>query len=126
MKDSNLMLAAMATSLYCAGAFGATGDGEVRGRQLYESHCLACHSLDANRVGPAHRGVFGRKAGAVAGYDYSDALRRSRIVWSEKSLDLWLTNPERLISGQKMGYSVSDAGDRRDLIAYLRSLSEQR
>jgi cytochrome c len=39
-----------------------------RGRELYESRCGGCHSLDANRVGPAHRGVYGRKAGAAPGF----------------------------------------------------------
>ena len=53
----------------------AEGDAE-RGEDLYERRCFACHSLDANRVGPAHRGVFGRKAGTVPVYNYYPALKR--------------------------------------------------
>lgn len=95
----------------------------TRGRELYESRCIGCHSVDQNRVGPAHQGVFGRKAGLASDYDYSAAVRRSKIVWSEMTLQMWLSNPEKLIPGQKMGYSVPDKQDRNDLIGYLRSVS---
>ena len=100
----------------------AAGDAG-RGQELYESRCVACHSVEESRVGPAHRGVFGRRAGRVAGYDYSDALRASKLVWNERTLDAWLTSPESTIPGQKMGYQVTDAIDRADLIAYLRKVS---
>ena len=90
-----------------------------RGKELYESRCAGCHSLDQDRIGPHHRGVIGRKAGAVEGFEYSPALRASRIVWSARTLDAWLANPERLIPGQRMNYSVPDAVDRAALIVYL-------
>ena len=54
----------------------AEGDA-ARGKVVYEDRCGGCHALDANRVGPAHRGVYGRKAGGAPGYDYSLALSRS-------------------------------------------------
>jgi cytochrome c len=95
----------------------------ARGKTLYESRCIACHSLDANRVGPAHRGVFGRKAGAARDYDYSPALKASSVVWDTRSLERWLADPERLIPGQRMGYAVPDAADRADLVEYLRAES---
>lgn len=95
----------------------------ARGKMLYESRCIACHSVDDNRVGPAHKGVFGRKVGSAKDYDYSDALRQSTTVWNERTLDAWLTNPEVAIPGQKMGFSVIEAPDRMDLIAFLRSVS---
>jgi cytochrome c len=84
----------------------------LRGEQLYQSRCAACHSLDANRIGPMHRGVYGRKVGSVPGFDYSPAVRKSKLQWSEKTLDQWLTDPEGLIVGQKMGYRVAEAADR--------------
>lgn len=104
----------------CASA-RAAGDAQI-GQQLYESRCIACHSEDAHRVGPAHRGVFGRQAGKAPGYDYSPALSGATLVWDAQTLDHWLANPERLLPGQRMGYSVPDAADRSHLIAYLRSL----
>lgn len=94
-----------------------------RGRSLYESRCFACHSVDANRIGPLHQGVFGRRAGGVAGYDYSPALRNARIVWDEANLERWLADPEKLIPGQRMGYRVEEAADRADIVAYLRQVS---
>jgi cytochrome c len=93
----------------------------ARGRELYESRCGACHSVDANRVGPAHHGVVGRKAGCVAGYDYSPALKASAMVWTQQTLERWLSDPEKTIPGQKMNYSVPDEQDRLDIIAYLTS-----
>jgi cytochrome c len=104
----------------CASVCAAQTAGDpIRGRQLYESRCIACHSIDASRVGPAHKGVVGRKAGSVAGYDYSPAVKKSGVVWTAMMLDRWLTDPEKTIPGQKMGYSVPDAKDRADLIAWL-------
>ncbi len=94
----------------------------VRGKMLYESRCVGCHSVDQNRVGPMHRGVVGRKAGSVKDYDYSPALKASKIVWDVALLQKWLTNPEALIPGQRMGYSVEEAKDRLDLAEYLVTL----
>ena len=108
--------AALLTLAVCASAQAADAE---RGKTLYESRCIACHSVDHDRIGPRHRGLLGRKAGAVAGFDYSPALRTSKIVWNAKTLDAWLANPERLIPGQRMNYSVPEAVDRADLILYL-------
>jgi cytochrome c len=101
----------------CANAQAADS---TRGKALYESRCAGCHSLDHDRIGPRHAGLFGRKAGSVAEFDYSPALRGSRIVWDAKTLDAWLADPERLIPGQRMNYSVPGPADRAALIAYLK------
>ena len=122
MKPSTLL--GVAWVLLTAPASVATAGDAARGQGLYESRCGACHSVDAHRVGPAHQGVFGRKAGSAADYLYSAALAASEILWTETTLDAWLADPEGLIPGQKMGYSVAGAQERADLIAYLRSLSE--
>jgi len=100
----------------------AAGDA-AHGKELYESRCIACHSVDQNRVGPAHKGVFGRRAGMAPGYEYSQALKSSKVVWSEKTLNAWLNSPEKTIPGNKMPFSVSEASDRADLIAYLKQIS---
>ena len=101
--------------------WSAAGDSNPeRGAELYESRCTACHSLDANRIGPKHRGVFGGRAGSVDGYRYSKAVAASDIRWNEGTLDRWLTNPESLIPGQRMGFRVPSARDRADIIAFLK------
>lgn len=90
-----------------------------QGEMLYEG-CQDCHSLDKNDVGPRHRGVYGRKAGSVPDYEYSDALRSSGIVWDEATLDKWLTNPQAFVPGAKMFYHLANPQDRADVIAFLR------
>ena len=95
----------------------------VRGEKLYQARCAGCHSLDANRIGPRHRGVYGRVAGSLDDFDYSKALRTSELSWNDETLDSWLTNPEGLIPGQRMGFRLSDETARADVIAYLRQES---
>ena len=96
----------------------AAGDA-AHGAKVYQD-CTICHSLDKNEIGPMHRDVFGRKAGTVAGYDYSAALKASNIVWNDTTLDKWLTDPQALVPGTKMTFSVDDAQDRADVIAFLK------
>jgi cytochrome c len=114
-----ILVAALFLSTAASNLVHAAGDA-TRGEQLYESRCMACHSLDANRVGPMHRGVYGRKAGSVPDFAYSVALTSSPIVWSDTTLNRWLTDPEALIPGQRMNIRVLSADDRADLIAFLR------
>jgi cytochrome c len=101
-----------------AWAGGLAGDPD-RGEKLYEA-CQDCHSLDKNDVGPRHRGVFGRKAGSLPDYRYSDALKSSTFVWNEDTLDKWLTDPQTFVPGVKMFFHLDSAQDRADVIAYLR------
>ena len=107
----------LTAALLMCGAVRAEGDAE-RGEQIYHS-CQDCHSFDENEVGPLHRGVVGRKAGVVPGYNYSAALRNSHIVWSQETLDQWLTNPSKLVPGTKMFFRLVKPEDRADVIKYL-------
>jgi cytochrome c len=102
-----------------ANAQTSAGDA-ARGASVYEQRCSGCHSLDANRVGPAHRGVHGRRAGTAPNFAYSDAVRRAGIVWNDATLDRWLTNPQGLIQGQRMNFRIADPRERADVIAYLK------
>jgi cytochrome c len=94
--------------------------GDAAHRATVYRQCMICHSLDKNGIGPSHRNVFGRTAGSVANYSYSAALKASNIVWSETTLDQWLTNPQALVPGTKMMFSVDNAQDRADVIAFLK------
>jgi cytochrome c len=113
-----LVLAALCALAGSASAAGLSGD-PARGEHLYEA-CTDCHSLDQNDVGPRHRGVFGRKAGSLPDYSYSDALKSSNIIWNEETLDKWLTDPQAFVPGVKMFFHLENAQDRADVIAYLR------
>jgi cytochrome c len=99
-----------------------TAPDPAKGKDLYQSRCAACHSLDFNGVGPSHRGVFGRQAGKVANYNYSPALKASTVTWNETSLERWLADPEALIPGQKMGLNLPDLSERSDVIAYIKQI----
>ncbi|MES2401485.1 MAG: c-type cytochrome [Pseudomonadota bacterium] len=99
----------------------AAGDVQ-RGAALYQARCTACHAVDSNKIGPAHRGVMGRRIGSLPGYKYSDELAQSRLRWTPQTLNVWLEDPEELIKGQRMGFQVDSAQERADLIAYLATL----
>jgi cytochrome c len=99
----------------------AAGDA-ARGAAAYEECCGGCHSVEADRIGPRHVGIAGRRAGSVAGFDYSPALKAANIVWNETTLERWLADPEALVAGQRMGYRLDDAAARADIVAYLLTL----
>ncbi|MBZ9894570.1 MULTISPECIES: cytochrome c family protein [unclassified Mesorhizobium] len=86
--------------------------------------CAACHATDhANRVGPGLGGVIGRKAGSVAGFRYSNAMKKSDIVWDVKILDAYLESPQKVVPGNRMPYAgLKNSEDRADLVAYLATL----
>lgn len=116
-----LLLAGLGAALGTLASAGPLTGDPVRGAQVYE-RCEGCHSLDANRVGPLHRGVYGRRAGAVPDFAYSPALASSGLVWDEATLDAWLANPGKLVKGTKMGFRLSDPQARADVIAYLKQV----
>lgn len=115
-----LVLAASAAIIVSTGPVRAADP--ARGEELYNSRCIGCHSPDANRVGPMHRGVVGRVAGTVPDFAYSKALKAAKITWDERALDRWLTDPQAFLPGQRMNFRVNDPADRADLIAYLKTL----
>lgn len=97
------------------------GDYEA-GRRV-AAQCRSCHTLNAggpNRVGPNLNGLFGRTAGTHEGFNYSDAVKNSGIVWTEEHVDQWLAGPRTYLPGNRMSFpGVSDPTQRRDLITFL-------
>ena len=110
----------LALALLLAGGAVAYAEGDpAKGEQVYH-RCQGCHSIDRNRIGPMHKGLFGRPAGSVPGFDYSKAMKNSGIVWTAATLDMFLQGPRQMVPGTKMTFvGVSKAQDRADLIAYL-------
>lgn len=122
----------LAIALLAASAFeAAASDAVERGAELFKA-CKSCHQVGEgakNSVGPVLNGVFGRRAGTVEGVRYSDDMIRAGengLTWNNETLDVYLENPRNLISLTRMQFrGIPDAGDRRDLIAYLRTFSDK-
>lgn len=102
------------------GASGATNGDVEQGRQLFEKRCSGCHSLDKNKEGPRLQGVYGRKAGSVPDFSYSDPLKAANLVWDEHSLDRWLTNPDAVVPDNDMAFHVANAEERDKIIQFLK------
>jgi cytochrome c len=92
----------------------------ARGKIVFEKRCTGCHAMDGDREGPRLAGVFGRKAGSVAGFDYSPGLKSSGITWNEATLYQWLTYPDMVVPDTKMDFHLPKAQERADLIAYFK------
>jgi len=104
-----------------AGSALADGDA-AKGEKIF-AKCKACHTVEAgkNKVGPSLAGLFGRKAGTAEGYNYSDAMKNSGIVWGDETLHKYLEKPKDVVPGTKMAFpGLKEAQDRDDVIAYLK------
>jgi len=103
----------------------------VEGRKLFEATCTPCHNYDKagepDMYGQTLNlyGVVGRKAGSVAGFEYSEDLRKSGMIWEEAIIDKFITAPKKLFSGTRMELpGVDDVKTRSGIIRYLRGLSQ--
>jgi cytochrome c len=115
-----LVFLTIGVSAHADNLIGDSSNGET----LFDHQCGACHSMTANRVGPMLNGVYGRKAGTVPGFTYSNAVKSSGVTWDATSIDKWLTTPRGFIPGQRMNFNISDPQKRADIIAYLKTSSE--
>jgi cytochrome c len=122
LLDRGLAAGAFAlAAFFASGSAHAQGADTKKGEEVY-SRCLACHALASDRTGPRHCGLFGRRAGSVAGFGYTDAMKRSKIVWNATTLDRFIADPLKVVPGTAMTYAgVKDARERADLIAYLKA-----
>ena len=124
----NATLAGALTVTLVLAAGGALAEGdEARGERLFNQQCKACHTLDKgghNLVGPNLHGLFGRKAGS-ADYQYSDAMKKSGIVWDETTLTEYLKDPKGKVPGTKMTYiGLRQEQQQQDMIAFLEKATQ--
>jgi cytochrome c2 len=115
-----------ALTLACSASLAHAQGDAARGEKKFED-CASCHSLTAgeNGVGPSLADVIGRKAGTLDDYRYSPALKRSNIVWSPQTLETFIADPQKAVPANRMPYAgLTNAGERRDLIAYLQKMSK--
>jgi cytochrome c len=101
------------------------GADAASGKVLFEKRCTGCHSLERNKEGPRLAGVYGRKAGSVADFSYSNGLKSSKITWDGAMLDRWLTDPDAVVRDNDMAFHVSNPRERADIIEFLRVSSDK-
>ena len=96
---------------------------QAAGRHVFEEHCAPCHAQPAS-YGPSLEGVVGRRAGTLPLFPYSDALKKSGVVWTEGNLRKWIANSAKMIPNTLMPHvSISDPAEQIYLVAYLKTLS---
>jgi cytochrome c len=121
---------AVALLLSFQAAHAATDAGDPkRGAQGFRA-CVACHSVapGEHMTGPSLAKAWNHKAGAAEGFTrYSEPMKRLEAKWDERTLDKWLADPERFLPGTTMTFpGIKDAKARRDVIAYLKAVAEEK
>lgn len=101
----------------------AQGDAE-NGEKVFNK-CKACHAVDEpkNKVGPHLVGIFGRPAGSVEDFRYSDAMKESGVTWNEETIAAYLADPRGYIKGNRMAFAGLKEEEIADLLAYLKEES---
>jgi len=101
----------------------AAGDAAA-GKTVFANQCASCHTTEVgkNGFGPSLAGVFERKAGSLAGFNYSPPMAQAGLTWDEKNLDEFLTSSTKKVPGTSMPVELSSASDRANVIAYLETL----
>ncbi|MGR3502587.1 c-type cytochrome [Pseudaestuariivita sp.] len=110
-------------------SFLREADSMPNGERQFMRKCSICHALTkgpSRKAGPTLHNVFGRQAGTLAGYIYSDTLDGSPIVWDDDTIDaLFDEGPDHYIPGSKMPMQViAKRQDRADLIAFLKEATK--
>ena len=119
---SKFMIVAAAAMALVGAAADVRAEGDAAAGKKVYNKCKACHVVDKpqNRVGPSLQGVFGRPAGTVPGFKYSDGMANSGIVWDEDTIAAYMVDPKDYIPGNKMAFAgLKKEEDVANLIAYL-------
>lgn len=110
-------------ALALAGPTAAHAQDAAAGEKVY-AQCRTCHQIGPtakNAVGPIHNGLFGRKAGTVPGYTYSEANKNSGLTWDEATFREYIKDPKAKIPGTKMVFpGIKNDQQVTDLIAFIK------
>jgi len=124
---STTMTFLVLASALAALPIGAQAQDADAGKKVF-ARCMPCHTVDTpqNKVGPSLQGIFGRTAGTVPGYSYTDANKNSGVVWNVEKLNEYLKNPKAFIPGTKMAFAgIPKDDERANLIAYLEQATKK-
>ncbi len=125
MKSS--IIIALGIVAFLAAQSGASAADVAKGKELFSEQCAACHSVQPgqNGIGPTLAGIYDKPAASTPGFEFSGALKASKIVWTASALDKFLEDPQSDVPGTKMPYmGLANAAERADVIAYLETLSD--
>ena len=126
MKSWAGAAAVVVVGLSATQAFAQAGNA-ARGERVFNQQCKTCHSLEEGPsiTGPTLHGMFGRKAGTAAGFDFSEAMIKSGIVWDDTSLAEYMRDPKAKVPDTKMVFNgIKQAGQLADLVAYLKQATQ--
>jgi len=118
--------AAIVVGISTTQVFAQAGNA-ARGERVFNQQCKTCHSLEEgpSLTGPTLHGMFGRKAGTAAGFDFSEAMKTSGIVWDETTLAEYTSDPKAKVPDTKMVFNgIKQAGQLADLVAYLKQATQ--
>lgn len=112
---------------FASQAFAQAGNAS-RGQRVFNQQCRSCHTVEpggASVAGPNLHGVFGRKAGTVQGFAFSEAMINSQIVWNDQTMADYCAAPRNLVPGTSMVFNgVKNTGQLADLVAYLKQATQ--
>lgn len=121
------LLVTLNAGLFSLGA-AAAGDAEAGGK-LFSKTCGGCHSIGENArsgFGPHLNGVIGRQAGSLPGYQFSEAMKNSGVVWTRDKLAAYIEAPKKVVSGTRMIFwGISDPEKIDNILAYLETFQPQ-
>jgi cytochrome c len=122
MKLASAASIALGLAVLCTGEPAYSAGDPAAGQKVFNK-CKTCHEVDQakNKVGPQLVGIFGRKAGSVADFKYSDAMKNSGVTWDETTIAQYAKDPKGFIPGNKMVFvGLKSDQEVTDLIAYLK------
>ena len=130
LRKSVLQAVVLCAAIHCQSDV-SHAQNPAEDRKLFEATCTPCHNYDKEGEPDMYGqtlnlyGVIGRKAASVTGFEYSEGLRKSGIVWDEAIIDKFITAPRKLLPGTRMELpGVEDVKTRTGIIRYLRGLSQ--
>lgn len=114
-----MIVPAFAVALGLSATAAAAADA-AHGKQVFQT-CAACHSENSDPIGPSLRGIYGRKAGSLTDFRYSNAMQRANFVWNDANLRAYIADPQAKVRGNRMPFGgLSDQKDIDDLVAFLK------
>lgn len=120
-----LATGALLPAMLASGPGRAAPAATSNGQALFKVQCAACHGITPGKkgIGPSLAGASGRKAGAVPGFAYSPAMKKSNLKWDKANLDRLLADPRKTVPGTKMVYvGQKDPAKRSALVQYVLTL----